>query len=303
MTWREAAKKTIVPTSNNYYFRVGGLKSYNTMRVMTRALPNLQQIELIKFRVRHKYSDGEDPDEEQAARTAHKVSHDIGIISNFSKLRELALWHADLNGRYPALFNFPLLQKLNIQNCYHLKWDLDMLAGFPVLKELDCVDNQNLAGNISSLRVLKNSLEKVILNCCPNVEGNFMDLVDLPHLKELFLAGTTVTGDIRDIGENDFSSLEKQLTLPESVLGAYGCKMQRISDGPGLAAAVYLLEKQRPTLLDDDGMMSWYGRLSKDSPDWYDAVRDDVPFDIFLVQAGSRVGYRWESEEVNKHAK
>ncbi len=58
-----------------------------------------------------------------------------------------------------------------------------------------------------------------------------------------------------------------------------------------------LLQKQRPTLFDDDGPMPWFGRLSKDSPDWYDAGRDDVPFDIALVQAGSRVGYRWESED------
>lgn len=35
-----------------------------------------------------------------------------------------------------------------------------------------------------------------------------MDLADFPHLKELGLEETGVTGDIRDIGDNDFSSLE-----------------------------------------------------------------------------------------------
>ncbi len=148
--------------------------------------------------------------------------------------------NASLNGRYPVFFNsFPLLEKLSIKCSNYLKWDLEMLAAFPLLKELDCCDNEiYMTGNISSLRVLKDTLEKVVINCCPRIEGNLMDLADFLHLKELDLAGTAVIGDIRDICENDFSSLERLPTLPESVYGAYGCKLQRISDGPDLATAV-----------------------------------------------------------------
>mmetsp|Transcript_20487 Transcript_20487/g.30406 ORF Transcript_20487/g.30406 Transcript_20487/m.30406 type:complete len:123 (-) Transcript_20487:33-401(-) len=59
---------------------------------------------------------------------------------------------------------------------------------------------------------------------------------------------------------------------------------------------LYSLKKQRPRLLLKD----WYGKLSKDSPDWYDGEDDFVgvdtaPLYIALVEAGSRVGYRWES--------
>jgi hypothetical protein len=197
---------------------------------------------------------------------------------------------APLNGRYPGFFNFPLLQKLWIR-CSNLKWDLDMLAGLPMLKELYCSQIfENLTGNISSLRVLKNTLESVTIEECYNVEGNFMDLADFPQLKELNLYDTAVTGDIRDIGENDFSSLE-QLTLPKGVYGSVGCELTRISDAPDLFRAVYLLKKQRPKL-----QMGWCGKLSEDSPDRYESMSRKYPpppFDICVVKAGCRFGYQW----------
>ena len=79
-----------------------------------------------------------------------------------------------------------------------------------------------MTGDIRSLRVLKDRLEKVIIHCCPNVEGNLMDLADFPHLEQLDLHKTAVTGDIRDIGCNDFSQME-YLDLPKSVNGATLC--------------------------------------------------------------------------------
>ena len=280
--WTEAVKMTIVPLTD---FRVDSVENYNAMRVMTRAMPNLQQITLTTLGRGHYYVDGEDPE-------------GLALISNFSKLQILEIrTYAGLNGRYPALFNFPLLQKLSIRSCKYLKWDLDMLAGFPVLKELDCYDNRCLTGNINSLRVLKDTLEKVNIDRCPNVEGNFMDLADFPHLKELKLDDTAVTGDIRDIGENDFSFLE-QLKLPRGVYGANCCELQRISDGPEFIRSVYLFGKKRPTLKMEGWRKRVYGFLSKDSPDWYESAENDrntPPFYIVFVEAGSRIGYRWET--------
>jgi len=101
---------------------------------------------------------------------------------------------------------------LSIKHCGLLKWDLEMLAALPSLRELDCEYNNCLTGNIGSLRVIKDTLERVKLDRCYRVEGNFMDLADSPHLKELNLFGSDVTGDIRDIGQNDFSSLSKSLS-------------------------------------------------------------------------------------------
>jgi hypothetical protein len=62
--WKEAAKKTIVPPNN---FIVNSWQKYNAMGVMTRALPNLQQIVLCDLGPRIKYGEGEDPNESHAA--------------------------------------------------------------------------------------------------------------------------------------------------------------------------------------------------------------------------------------------
>jgi hypothetical protein len=291
--WKEAVKKTIVPLSDFYV----GMRKYNVINVMARALPNLQQMSICDTGVdRHRWSEGEEPDRERvAAGFASLITHDIEILSNFRKLRILEIYRVELNGRYPVLFNFPLLQKLNIRYCSYLKWDLEMLAVLPLLKELFCQYNCRLTGKIRSLRVLKDTLEKVNMEHCSLVEGNFMDLADFPQLKVLVLPQTVVTGDIRDIGEHDFLSLEK-LDLPDVVYGARGYELQRISDASDIARAVYRFNKKRPELLSYvkmNGLRGWYARLSRDSPDWYESAAPT--FYIRLVEAGSRVGYRWEN--------
>jgi hypothetical protein len=264
------------------------------MRVMTEAMPNLQQITIDGLGYGHRWSDGEDPDEELAVYDEDRTAHDIEIISNFSKLCTLKIEYSSLNGRYPVLFNFPLLLKLSIKYCNDLKWDLEMLGGFPLLKELDCLCNRRMTGNINSLRVLKETLELVKIRDCSRVEGNFMDLAEFPHLKVLDMFHTAVTGDIRDICENDFSSME-QLILPDGVYGGNDHQLQRISDAPDLMRAVYILKKQRPALSMSNGNKDWSAVLSCDSPDWYYSAddADTPPFRIRIVQVGSRIGYRW----------
>jgi hypothetical protein len=293
----EAVKMTIVPLSKGIlsYLRVYNTRTYNAMGVMTRAMPNLQQIAIGYLGRLHKYSDGEDPDEGEAARYANWTPHDIEIISNFRHLSILEIFtYAGLNGRYSVFFNsFPLLQKLRIHHCHNLKWDLEMLAGFPLLKELDCEYNFRLTGNINSLRVLKDTLEVVNINVCRRVEGNFMDLADFPHLKKLKLDDTAVTGDIRDIGDNDFPSLIT-LILPKTVYRGRGSKFQRISNGPKLIKELYPLKKHHPRL---SVLRDWYGMLSRDSPDWYASMngKNPPPLYIRFVEAGSRIGYQWLS--------
>eukprot|EP00985_Skeletonema_marinoi_P004259 scaffold1867_cov80-Skeletonema_marinoi.AAC.4 len=177
VTWREAAKKTIVPPSE---FEVDSDISYNAMRVMSTALPNLKQLSLHSLNAFHKYSDGEDPERWQARRTDNYVTHDIQIISNFRKLRSLRIEGAPLNGRFHVLFDFPLLQHLHV-NCAFLKWDLNVLEGFPLLKELELIHTNTgsgislLTGNLSSLRVLK-KLEMVTLDVNPHLTGNLSSL-------------------------------------------------------------------------------------------------------------------------------
>ena len=285
--WREAAKKTIVPQAP---FSVSTIDTYNAMRVMTRAIPNLQRLSIL-FQI---FDDGEDPNIREAYKTARYTSHDIQIISRFSKLRSLDLFQASMNGRYPFLFtSFPLLQKLGIGLCDNLKFDVAMLAGLPLLKELEISHSPFITGKINSLRVLKDTLEKVHIESCL-VRGNFMELADFPHMRELHLIDVVVTGDVRDIGENDFPHLE-QLSLPKGVVGGTDHKFLRISDVPEVMQAIYRLKDRVLSYYEWDSL--WLS-LSDQSPDWYDdCISSELqlhpPFSVELVQAGTRHGLRW----------
>eukprot|EP00985_Skeletonema_marinoi_P007725 scaffold3445_cov80-Skeletonema_marinoi.AAC.6 len=310
-TWRDAAKKTLVPLCE---FRVDSVRSYNAMRAMATALPNLQQL-LIRGLGSgdDKYVNGEDPDPDErmaldldrliATATVNYTTHDINIISNFAKLRVLHIEDAPLNGSYPVLFSFPLLEILIIKNCEYLKWDLEMLQGLTLLKELDCRRNSRLTGNLNSLGALKDSLEKVRIYDSSSIMGNLMDLADFPRLQYLSLLSTAITGHIRDICEDDFPALER-LALPRTAHGGVGYEFQRISDVPIFMHTIHLLLQRIPTLFDKYWLsraFSW--SLSEGSPDWYDGEVDAwgnyhyhplPPFSLQIVHAGgSRRGWSW----------
>eukprot|EP00984_Skeletonema_dohrnii_P034363 scaffold33538_cov179-Skeletonema_dohrnii-CCMP3373.AAC.8 len=284
-TWREAAKKTIVPIVD---FHVNSIDKYNALNVMATAMPNLQQIKISYMGQGQKYNDGEDPDEEVAARTANYTIHDIEILSNFSKLRILEVSYAPMNGRYPSLFQFSFLQKLKIR-VGTMKWDLEMLEGSPLLEELH-VYSDGVTGNINSLRALKDTLTMVSIEFSSNVNGDFMDLADFPHLKVLSLKNTAVTGNLLDIDEHHFPQLQS-LSLPDQVYGVDGYKFQRIAEMTDFIHKVYhLIQKRRSPKL----LLNWTWHLSEDSPDWYRSMRyPQLPFSIELVKVGSRLGYRW----------
>lgn len=297
--WREAAKKTIVPATE---FVVDSLAKCSAMNVMATALPNLQQLSICdpedeQAQDGHKWSDGEDPDEYWAAETASCIAHDIEIVSNFRMLRILEISeHPPLNGRYPALFSFPLLQELSITHCQLIKWDLGMLAGVPLLRVLHCSECGELTGNISSLRILRDTLERVTITNAREVKGNFMDLADFPHLRELNLSNTAATGNIREIGEHDFLMLEN-LHLPNTVYGGMDYNFNRISEVTEFFSSMYDSQQRIIPLVR---YYSW--KLSPESPDAYDQYVSPIglgsfepPFKLTFVQAGSRLGWRWRS--------
>jgi hypothetical protein len=299
--WRQAARNTIVPLTE---FKIDTARQYNAMEAMATSLPNLQQIAFhsLDYPEEHKYNDGGDPYEHEAVRTVNYVTHDIGIVSNFTKLIDLTIWAAPLNGRYPILFNsFPLLESLKISNCGCLIWHLDYLVSCPVLKELYC-EGTPVQGNINCLRVLKDTLESISIGetlvGTHMIEGNLMDLADFPHLKDLFMFTVDrVKGDIRDIGENDFPMLEElDLSCCKAIIGSQHYSFQRISDVPAFMNDVHRLLKRN--IMNDRCQWS----LSEDqSPDWYEAEVNNnedeeipgPPFDIRLVQAGPRLGWAW----------
>ena len=285
--------------------------SINTVMVaMTTALPNIQNIKLNHFYLpprvdddgylsrsgsrTDRYADGEDPVDDQIDEEATNVTtHDVNVISRFSKLRYLEISARVLNGRYPALFNFPLLKYLVIEDCDNLKCDFSMLAGLPSLKELTCIGVGQLTGDLKSLKVLKDNIEKVTLHNCPEVTGNFIILADFPtRLKRLDLSGTAITGDIRDIGDNHFLHLD-YLLPPDTIFGGRYHQFQRVSEVPSFTDTVSSILRR---FANED----WCWLLSEDSPDWYeddDSILPEPPFKITFIRAGPRVGWRWGSED------
>ncbi len=299
--WREAAKMTIVvpqtPSDTASAFVVDSVDKFNAMRVISTALPNMQQITIADLGHEDIYSNGEDPIEVLARSSASLRAHDINNVSSFKQLRVLHMCNAPLNGRYPLLFAFPLLEKLHISDCYFLKWDLAMLEGLPLLKELQCAWSNKLTGNVSSLRTLKDSLEKVEFANCAHVQGDFMDLADFHRLKEVDLRDTSVTGDIRHIRDDSFPALES-LALPESVVGGCGHEFQHVSEVPSLMDNIHLLLQRTPSLFPQNLVSRAFDwSLSKKSPDWY--TRKDgnesppPPFSLQIIQAGSRLCWNW----------
>lgn len=148
------------------------------------------------------------------------------------------------------------------------------------------------------MRALKLTLEQVIITDCNNIRGNFMDLADFPRLTHLNLKNTSVTGDVREISENDFLRL-KCIILPKTVVGGWGYQFQQISDVPSVINALYQCMRR-----DEDRKLfhGWTGYLSRESPDWYDGYHDyncpDHPFTINILKTrGARVGWRWTNEE------
>ena len=85
-----------------------------------------------------------------------------------------------------------------------------MLAGMPTLEELYSEGISLLTGNIKSLRVLKDRLEKVDFSFCFYVEGNFMDLAGFLLLMELNFDTIAVRVDIRDIRDIDWMYRKKR---------------------------------------------------------------------------------------------
>jgi len=296
-TWRDAAKKTLVPPvdPSDLPVEIHDAKSYNAIRVMSTALPNLEQLTVSKLGSGHVYSDGDDPEEWDIDHINY--IHDINIISSFRKLRILTFDEAPLTGRYPDLFDFPLLQELSITSCHNLKFDLDMLREFPLLEVLDFRDNQHLTGNISRLRAFKGTLKSLYIWKCLSVRGNLMEMADFPRLKELELYGTPVTGDIRNIRSNDFPALES-LNLPDTVQGGMKYEFRHVSEVPSFMHTVHLLSQRTPALFSKHYLLStglgW--TLSEDSPDWYEKDECEFPYPPFhlqFVRAGSRRGWSW----------
>ena len=121
-------------------------------------------------------------------------------------------------------------------------WDLGDLAALPHLVSLDCHQNHQLTGSLSSLGHLSTKLRVCLLLCCYKVTGDLSDLCDFVSLKQLDVNETAVRGDVSELGPGDLSSLE-QCAVSES-----GTTLHKIADAEPVMAALHRVSKTHPRL-------------------------------------------------------
>ena len=99
---------------------------------------------------------------------------DLSVVPGFRDLRELSLEGLSLDGTYGYLFNFPQVESLVLSNTGLLRWDFSLLIGLPRLKNLRCLNNTKLTGDLEGLRVVGQTLVEINLCGCGNIEGSIM---------------------------------------------------------------------------------------------------------------------------------
>ena len=299
--WREIAKKTLVPYNhkNHTQLLIWDSKSALDMDWISKAIPKIQVIQFQDRDFAPYVADGINPYptpmslDEQYEHWFYDDQPpsppvDISPIANFHHLVHLSI-QTYMNGSYPFLFEFPQLQSLQLKHPGNLQWDLSMLKGLPKLQTLHCIKNSKLTGNLKSIRVLRNSLVNLCLSNCQEVKGILADLKDFPKLEKLNLEDTKVTGDIRNIGPQDFISME-EMDLGHNVYG--GKSFFSIREAPEIMLGWYRLKKRRPKVLDGRQIS-----LSQNSSEWYElhnfVHKRKMPTDVEFVKAGCRLGWRW----------
>jgi len=279
--WREAA---IVTPVAEIWIRKKEIA--RDLSWISRALPNTQAFKIASDEI--KFQHGEDSAwSEMIAGDFQESRVDLSHIQNFRCLRHLVL-QIDLNGKYPFIFQFEHLQRLDLRGNCRLKWDLEMLSGLPNLQTLYCAQNHSLTGDIASVRILSSTLTELKVCHCPYVTGKMENLYDLPLLETLDIDGTKVTGDIRTIGPTDFISL-KELGLGDNVYG--GGSIKRIDEAPSSMLVRRQLMKRSPDIFKQK---RW--RLDNESPERYRIQGHHSrvpPFWVEFVKIGPRVGWRW----------
>ena len=234
--------------------------------------------------------DGEDA--EEVVHHHNSPRRRLDALANLP-LETLYMFRVKLNGRYDFMFGaFPNLRKIKLYRLGKFKWRLEDLQSCPLLEVVVIWGSQFLAGDIASLSGLKH-LENVMLDGCPGVIGNMLQLSPLSKLKDLNLRGTSTGGSIEamaDIEDGQFPALER-LTLSDK-----SQEVDSIADASRAMNLAYRLRKTRGIAFD--GLFS----LSNHSPEYYPIHWSTMharpilsPTRFLLVEAGCRLGWRWHS--------
>jgi hypothetical protein len=211
---------------------------------------------------------------------------------------------------------------LNLHGNEDLQWHLSDVCSLPTLKDLRCINNFRLQGDIEehlSSSTLPETMEILDISGCTHVTGRLRHFAQRwTRLQWLGIHRTKVVGDLRvDIQPGDFPSLQG-MGLGELVYGAY--TLHKVEDAPAIMKARHQIISQSQwdnqvderEGVDDDGCetdpyttVSVYPiivHLSADSAEYYERIEQrlysserDPPFSLEMVTAGRRRGWRWSN--------
>jgi hypothetical protein len=245
------------------------------------------------------------------------------VLARFTNLVHFQCFHLptilrqgwETDSFYKMVSQWTFLQYLNLHGCEELEWKLSDLSGLNHLKDIRCINNRELTGDVQDLffsppqekepnnnkrpTSLCHNLIILDISGCQQVTGRLSDFGPLPKLQWLGIARSQVTGDLRiDICQPGyFISIQGMGLDNDKVYGAG--HIDRVCD----AAAVM---KARHQILQhstwDTPLFPMLVHLSPESPEYHERPEQrlyssdrDPPFSLETVIVGSRRGWRWSN--------
>ena len=196
----------------------------------------------------------------------------------------------------PHIMQLHHLETLDLVSNERLVWNLADLSAIPRLKNLLCIFNIELTGDLIILQALSRTLVALNLLGCKRIVGNLQTLVSFPRLEKLNVYGTKVTGDVRKIGSPDFPCLKK-IRLGEHVYG--GSTVNRIVDAPEVMEAWHRFEIRNPGIWTRQNCPKF--ALEAPERQRYLPSFAAVPFSLEMIRCGPRYGWRWTNRIKKGH--
>jgi hypothetical protein len=220
----------------------------------------------------------------------------LSLARGFRQLTSLEMGKTTLRTCAPRIMHLHNLETLDLGWNERLVWDLADLSAIPRLKNLLCIFNIELTGDLIILQALSRTLVALNLLGCKRIVGNLQTLVSFPRLEKLNVYGTKVTGDVRKIGSPDFPCLKK-IRLGEHVYG--GSTVNRIVDAPEVMEAWHRFEIRNPGIWTRQNCPKF--ALEAPERQRYLPSFAAVPFSLEMIRCGPRYGWRWTNRIKKGH--
>uniref|UniRef100_A0A7S4NIE3 F-box domain-containing protein n=1 Tax=Odontella aurita TaxID=265563 RepID=A0A7S4NIE3_9STRA len=217
-------------------------------------------------------------------------------VAQFLHLKHISCLHTNLQFSFPHIVTLRHLESLNLHGNGDIEFELSQLQALSQLRDLRCINNRSIKGDIKDLLPLSTTLVIVDISGCAKVTGDLCDLAGMPLLEWLGLSRTLVGGDLRNIQPGDFASLQGT-GLDHRIYGAREFKF--VCDASEVMRARHQLMKDSTY---DCPIYPFMVGLAHDSPDYHERIEQrlytsekDPPFNIEMVFVGDRWGWRWSN--------